>query len=301
MIAGFALTTGIAGSLLDPFSPSRRVAVSCAVSLSAVLLTCLAMFGLEGSAMVHRVRDTPNNATHAPAGRFRDALMQVWSEPAARRFTLFVFTSMFAYSAQDLILEPFAGSALGFTPGESTRLSGTQHGGVLLGMVAAALAGRGNNGRRFGSLRSWQVGGCLVSAVALLGLVAAGVLGSVWPFRANVFLLGVANGAFSIAAIAAMMKLASEGRESREGIRMGLWGAAQAVAFGVGGLVGTGASDLARAFIGTPGLASAAVFAAEATLFVVAAVLAAKVGGERVEPACRPVPRNVGHAGLEAR
>ncbi len=43
---------------------------------------------------------------------------------------------------------------------------------------------------------------------------------------------------------------------------MGLWGAAQALAFGLGGLLGTGASDLARAAFGGPALAYAAVFAA---------------------------------------
>ena len=278
MIAGFAVTAGVAGSLLDPYSPMRLVAVAGAVSVMAFVLTCGAMFRLEGEGRAPQPIALPEAAQGAVArGSFRQALAEVWAEPAARRFTLFVFISMLAYSAQDLILEPFAGSALGFTPGESTRLSGTQHGGVLLGMIAAALAGRGAGERRFGSLQTWQIGGCLVSALAMLGLVAAGVVGPAWPFKANVFILGIANGAFSIAAIAAMMQLAGEGRRSREGVRMGMWGAAQAVAFGLGGLVGTAASDLARALIGSPGAAYGAVFAGEAVLFVVAAVLAAKV------------------------
>ena len=42
-----------------------------------------------------------------------EALRQVWGESDARRFTIFVFVSMLAYSAQDLILEPFAGLAFG--------------------------------------------------------------------------------------------------------------------------------------------------------------------------------------------
>jgi hypothetical protein len=79
-----------------------------------------------------------------------------------------------------------------------------------------------------------------------------------------VFALGVANGAFSIGAIGSMMRLANEGHGSREGVRMGLWGAAQAIAFGLGGLVGTGASDLARHLIASPGTAYAFVFALEA-------------------------------------
>ncbi|RYY94923.1 MAG: MFS transporter [Comamonadaceae bacterium] len=297
MIAGFAVTAGLAGSLLDPYSPARLVGVTAAVSAAALLVTCLAMHGVEGSAAE---RSASATAPAPEPTRFFAALAEAWAEPDARRFTVFVFVSMLAYSAQDLILEPFAGTALGFTPSESTRLSGVQHGGVLLGMIAAALAGR----RRFGSLRAWQIGGCLLSALALLGLVAAGVLGPAWPFKLNVFVLGAANGAFSIAAIAAMMKLAGEGRSARAGVRMGMWGAAQAIAFGLGGLAGTAASDLARLFIGTPSMAYAAVFAGEAVLFVVAAAMAVKVGHAAAsarQPAPTPMSMNAGTPGMEAR
>jgi BCD family chlorophyll transporter-like MFS transporter len=216
---------------------------------------------------------------------------QVWQDAEARRFTIFVFVSMLAYSSQDLILEPFAGSVFGYTPGQSTQLSGVQHAGVLLGMVLVAVAGSGALGRllarigvrhgfeRLGSLRQWTVGGCLASATALAGLVTAGLSGGVWPLAATVFLMGAANGAFSIAAIGSMMTLASQGQSSREGVRMGLWGAAQAVAFGLGGVVGTAASDVSRWLIGATGPAYAAVFALEAVLFVLAARLAARCIG----------------------
>lgn len=282
MIVGFAVTAGVAGKLLDPYSPQRLVAVTSAVSVIAMVVTVLATWRLEGAV----APATAPIAESRPS--FREALEQVWAEPVARRFTIFVFISMLAYSAQDLILEPFAGSVFGFTPGESTGLSGVQHGGVLLGMLAAALAGRG---RRFGSLRAWQIGGCLMSALMLMGLVAAAFVGAAWPFKATVFALGAANGAFSIAAIASMMRLANDGRHAREGVRMGLWGAAQAVAFGMGGLVGTGASDLARWAIGTPAMAYAAVFAFEAALFVLAALLAARLNGGR-SPAARTKTRS---------
>jgi BCD family chlorophyll transporter-like MFS transporter len=282
MIVGFALTAGIAGKLLDPYSPQRLVVVTGAVSALAVLVSLLATWRLEGHAK-------PLVVTAAPELKpsFAEALAQVWAEPVARRFTIFVFISMLAYSAQDLILEPFAGTVFGFTPGESTSLSGVQHGGVLLGMLAAAFAGRE---RRFGSLRAWQVGGCLMSALMLAGLVMAAMVGPAWPFKATVFALGAANGAFSIAAIASMMRLAHEGRHAREGVRMGLWGAAQAVAFGVGGLVGTAASDLARWLIGSPAMAYASVFALEALLFVLAAALAMRLSGPS-----QPATRAAGH------
>jgi BCD family chlorophyll transporter-like MFS transporter len=276
MIVGFAVTAGVAGKFLDPYTPARLMMVSGTVSLVAVVVTALALWGLEGD----------GRAATAPAKvkpDFMAVLAQVWTEPDARRFTLFVFVSMLAYSTQDLILEPFAGAVFGFSPGATTQLSGVQHGGTLAGMLLAALAGRRVAGARLGSLKAWTVGGCIASGIALLGLVLAGALAPHWPLRANVFLLGVANGAFSIAAIGSMMRLAGgsvhSSRQAREGTRMGLWGAAQAIGFALGGLFGAVASDIARWLIGSQALAYASVFAVEAGMFVAAAWLASKVGG----------------------
>ena len=128
--------------------------------------------------------------------------------------------------------------------------------------------------RAIGSLRGWTVGGCLASGLAMAGLALAGLVGSDWPLKTNVFLLGVANGAFSIGAIGSMMRMAGEGRSSREGVRMGLWGAAQALAFGIGGLLGTLASDIAHWLLAAPGSAYASVFALESCMFFVSAALA---------------------------
>jgi BCD family chlorophyll transporter-like MFS transporter len=144
-------------------------------------------------------------------------------------------------------------------------------------MVCVALAGTAIGGPRWGSMRFWTIGGCIASAVALLMVAVSGFHGAAAPLRACVFALGVANGAFAVAAIGSMMNLVDAGRESREGVRMGLWGAAQAIAFGLGSFLGTMASDVARYFMRSPVDAYAAVFAGEALLFLVSAALAAQV------------------------
>jgi BCD family chlorophyll transporter-like MFS transporter len=135
-----------------------------------------------------------------------------------------------------------------------------------------------------------MVGGCLVSALATVGLVSS-ALSADWPLKANVVFLGVANGAFSIAAIATMMRLAGEGADGsgrgREGTRMGLWGAAQAAAFGLGGLLGTAASDLAHALLGEQRTAYAAVFGMQALMFAVSAAVASRL---RTGPATQRAP-----------
>lgn len=268
MIVGIILTAGIGGALLDPFSFGRLVAVTAGVGTVAMAL-CL--FAVAGNEPWEAASPAPAGEA-GPAPSFREAFAQVWEEEGARRFAFFIFVSMLAYSAQDLILEPFAGSVFGLTPGESTQVAGVQHGGVLLGMVAGALLAR-----RFGSLAQWAAGGCAASAAAFAALVAASFGGSVGTMKGVVFVLGVANGAFAVGAIGAMMGMMHEGRGARAGLRMGFWGAAQALAYGLGGFAGAAGSDVARWAFGGPAAGYATVFAAEAGLFLAAAVLVARI------------------------
>jgi MFS transporter, BCD family, chlorophyll transporter len=273
MIMGFALTAITVGKLLDPYTPERLIELCSMLSVCVVLITAACLWRLEGHV------DSASTASdeRMTAEKFKQALHRVWGEAQARTFTIFVFLSMLAYSAQDLILEPFAGSIFGMTPGETTQLSGLHHSAVLCGMLCVAMVGGKKVAGRLGSIQSWMVGGCALSALAMLGLTLGGVTGA-WPLKANVFVLGVANGVFSIAAIATMMRLATAEGESRAGTRMGLWGAAQALAFGLGGLLGTAASDLARWLIASPGAAYASVFALEALMFLGSAWCAIQVG-----------------------
>ncbi|MDO9383910.1 MAG: BCD family MFS transporter [Hyphomicrobiaceae bacterium] len=273
MIAGIVVTSKTVGAVLDPFSFGRLVAVTASVCAIALLLTILAIWQLEGGATTA----APKRESVADAPPFSQALAQVWSETESRRFALFVFVAMLAYNAQDLILEPFAGLVFGLTPGETTSLSGVQHQGVFMGMLAAGSIGSYFAGSRIGSMRGWTIWGCAASAVALIGLSLVGLSGAGPLLKPAVFALGAANGAFAVAAIGSMMTLAGTGQKSREGTRMGLWGAAQAMAFGLGGLAGTLGVDIARLAFEDPAKSYGIVFAAEGLLFLVAAMLAARL------------------------
>ena len=279
MIAGFIVTAAVAGHMLAPFSPERLVLTATVIAGGALAVSIAALLGLEPHPAA-----TPGPANAQAKVAFGPALREVWSEPEARRFTLFVFFSMLAYSAQELILEPFAGSVFALPPAESAKLAGLQHTGLLGGMILVAVLGSLVGGPRLGSMRLWTTGGCVASALAALALAGVGSSETLSALRVGVVTLGIANGAFSIAAVAGMMQLAGHGRPGREGVRMGLWGAAQAVAFACGGLVGTGVSDLARHVLGSPSLAYAATFAGEALLFCLAAGLALRAFPRSAEP-----------------
>ncbi len=263
MIFGIAVTAGVVGSMLDPYSHALLLRIVLVVTLGAVVMTCLAVWGIEAR-VVARAEPEPMP--------FREGLAEIWAETRARNFTIFVFLSMTAYFMQELILEPYAGLVFAFTPGQSTSLSGAQNGGVFVGMLVVGIAA---TGFRIGHLRHWVVAGCVGSAFALTIISVIGIL-SIAVLTPAVVLLGFFNGMFAVAAIGSMMALASQGRDAREGTRMGLWGAAQAIAAGFGGLVGAALVDVLRHLTDTAP-AFGAVFILEAVLFIAAALMAMRI------------------------
>ena len=269
MIFGIAMTAGISGQFLDPYTPLRLMQVVAVVTLGAFVLTCVAVRGIEAQVVAQ---------PEAESAPFMEGLREIWAEPKARMFTLFVFLSMTAYFMQELILEPYSGLVFGFTPGQSTTLSGAQNGGVFLGMVVVGVAG---TALKLLSLRAWVVIGCIGSAAALIGVSTLGQIGPGVPLLPAVIGLGFFNGMFAVAAIGSMMALAGEGRTAREGTRMGLWGAAQAIAAGFGGLAGAGLVDLAR-LVTDDSSAFGAVFTFEALLYLAAALMALRVMEGRI-------------------
>jgi MFS transporter, BCD family, chlorophyll transporter len=278
MIFGIAVTSGVIGAMLDPYSPARLMAIVGVVTVGAVVLTTLAILGIERRVIPARMPDeTP----------LRQGLAEVWAEKRTRVFTLFIFLSMTAFFLQELILEPYAGLVFAFSPGASTSLSGAQHGGMFIGMLAVGIA---VSGLKIGSLRAWVTGGCLGSALMLAVIAALGQL-QIGLLTPAVAVLGVFSGMFAIASIGAMMQLAGQGREGREGTRMGVWGASQAIAQGLGGFAGAALVDALRLSESTAD-AFGIVFALEALLFVAAGLMAWRIidGGRLRATATRLVP-----------
>ena len=277
MIAGIAITAGATGVMLDPYSHTLLIKIVTIISAGALALTVIAMWKVE----LYQSKSIPKQETS-----FIKGISEIWSEPKARNFAIFVFLSMTAYFMQELILEPYAGLVFGFTPGESTSLSGLQNGGVFLGMLCVGIVCTGLN---LGSLKIWIVSGCVGSAVSLLGIAVLGMGAPAQYLSIAVVCLGFFNGMFAVAAIGSMMSLAGQGRNSREGTRMGIWGAAQAIAAGFGGLLGAVSVDLMKLVSETKATAYGSVFLLEAAIFLVSAIMATKIMSERaISPAMVP-------------
>lgn len=276
MVMGIIVTSVITGIVLEPYTHLRLVEVTAATGVVAFCIAWLSVLGIERKPTVASA-----GAANAPSGRFSHSLREVWRDGEARLFTLFIAMSMLAYSTQDLILEPFAGILFGMTPGQSTQLSGMQHAGVFAGMAIVGLGGFFFSRRVPGLARLFIIIGCLGSAVALALLCLAATVAPHWPLSPHIFALGFANGMFAVAAIGTMMQLATHGRTGNAGMRMGVWGAAQAISFGLGGLLGSVALDIGRAVTGDDGSAFGTVFALESLLFLASAIVALRIGRQR--------------------
>lgn len=256
LIAGAIIASVGTGIMLEPYSATRLVSVVAVVCLIAFVLCLIATWNVETHAPgVHVDTGTP----------FFEGLSKTWNDPVARKFTGFVFLSILAFYLSELIFEPFAGHIHGLNPEDSTKLSGGKDGAALLGMVGAGILshfGRGN-------LRFWAVLGCVLSAAGLVGF-ATGL-----PLVPSTIVLGFGNGLFVVGAVGSMMQLATAHAKAT-GMRMGVFGAAQAVAAGLAGIVATGMLDLTRLIL-PDSIAYGVVFMLEAILFIIAAIVAARV------------------------
>lgn len=275
MIAGFAVTSALVGQFLDPFSPRRLLMVTTTSAAIACFIAAAALWRIDAPG-ARAVPAIPVSGRRP----FAQALGEVWSNPRSRRFTLFVFVSMLAYSAQELLLEPFAGLIFGYSIGASARLSGLWHGAAFAGMVAVGILCAGERSRW---LRACTVGGCCACAGALLALAWVALMGPSSRLPSIIVALGIANGVFAVSAIGSMMQLAHRGAAGSAGVRLGLWGGAQAVAFALGGLIATTLVDSSRHLFGSPAAAFAAVFFGQSCLFFWAAWFArqAAAAGQR--------------------
>ena len=264
MIFGIAVTAGVVGVLLNPYSIELLLRIVAGLTVLTLIVSIISTWKIENS--LDKVRR--KGVEKVP---LLEELKSLWEHSKTRNFTIFVFLSMTAYFMQELILEPYAGIVFQYTPSETTSLSGMQNGGVFIGMLTVGILA---TALKLGTLKSWVQAGCFGSCLMLIAIMLLGQFNSSFPLEFAVIGLGFFNGMFAVAAIGSMMSLAGSGSKSREGTRMGLWGAAQAIAAGFGGLLGTILVDLLQMVNLSPVNAYGMVFSLEASLFVLAALLA---------------------------
>lgn len=189
------------------------------VGALVVGLTVLAVWGQEPARREDRA---PVAEDYIP---FRRAIRDIASISQARLFFVFMILATIFLFLQQAVLEPYGGEVLGMNVKQTTAFNAM----MTLGILAGIVGGGRPWSDQFGPVRlaRW---GIITSAVgfALLGWAAA--IGSAPASWITLFLIGLGNGAFSVAGLSLMMGMA---RGVYTALFMGAWTVAHALAEGL--------------------------------------------------------------------
>ncbi|MGE0311921.1 MAG: MFS transporter [Lautropia sp.] len=222
LLLGMVISAVVFGLLLANFSPLRLIQVIQGAAVATVVLNVVALWKQEA-----RVPCTAAQVAE-PRPRFGERLSSLFAlgAGAPRRLMLTVALGTAGLSMQDILLEPYGAQVMGMGVGATTMLTALQAAGMLAGFaLSARMLGRGFDAHR------------LAAVGALLGLVAFSLLTFSAPLRAGsllvaaAFMIGAGAGLFSVGTLTATMAL-DAGHEN--GLALGVWGAVQATAAGVG-------------------------------------------------------------------
>ncbi len=229
LLVGMFVSATLLGALLDSFSPMRLIQVIQGVAACTMVLNLVATWKQEA-------RNPQLTRPDRERIEFRKAWQVFRRQTAARRLLVAVALGTLGFSMQDILLEPYGAEVLGLAVGETTRLTAVMVLGTLLAFALAAGAlQKGANEYRLAGVS------VLVGIAAFSCVIFAAPLESAVLFVSGTFLIGLGTGLFTLAMLFAVMHHAGE---DQTGFALGLWGAVQATALGVGLALGGLLRDL---------------------------------------------------------
>jgi BCD family chlorophyll transporter-like MFS transporter len=273
-MVGSALVFSVA---LANFDQILLIKILQAAAVATVILNGIALWKQEA-------RNPTLTCPDGPRPAFRDAWSTLKRQPGMQRFLLAVGVGTLAFSMQDILLEPYGAKVLGLSVSATTLLTALLASGALAAFsYAARTLTRGADPHRLAAT------GVLVGIVAFTLVILSAPMQSSILFWIGTALIGFGGGLFAISTLTAAMSMAGE---SENGIALGVWGAVQATAIGVGIASGGGLRDIADSFASQglfgpsltgPAVAYAAVYHVEVVLLFVTLAIAG--------PLARPLQR----------
>ncbi len=289
LLAGTMVSAFVFGAMLREFTPARLVQVLQAAALATMALNTIALWKQEA-----RRPQRGAQAAAAPRPEFGAAWRAHVQSDGTRPRLMAIALGTLAFGMQDVLLEPYGGQVLGMGVGATTWLTAALAAGGLAGFsIASAVLSRG--GDPAGSFR-WHADpahvaliGAAVGVPAFAAVIAASSLGAVLLFASGVFFIGLGAGLFGHGTLTLTMNRAPK---EQAGLALGVWGAVQATAAGVGVALGGMGRDAVHALAmsgvfgeawATPAAGYAAIYAIEIVLLC--ATVAAMAALLRSDPA----------------
>ena len=248
LLVGMLISSLVLGRILTDFTETQLVGVIQGTAVVTLVLNVVALWKQE-------VRQPGRN--HATDEENRDFAVR-WTDftaaPGTRRLLTAVALGAAGFGMQDILLEPYGGQVLGLAVGQTTALTALASMGTLIGLSLAAQAlALGKDPARLAGY------GALVGIFAFALVVFSAPLASVALLCLGTTGIGFGSGLFAVCTLTAAMSLAEVGGS---GLALGVWGAVQATAAGVGillsGAIRDGVGAMAMAGRLGPGLVSPA-------------------------------------------
>jgi len=218
LLVGTLVSALVFGALLSDFTQIRLIQVVQGAAMVTIVLNCIALWKQESR--------RPTDHLRTPRPSFVDAWRGFDRAVRGKRFLVAVSLGTMAFAMQEILLEPYGGEILGLSVGATTFLTAILAiGGLAAFVLAARVLDRGTHPMRLASL------GALVGIAAFSLVIFAEPLASATLFRAGTLLIGFGGGLFAVGTLAMAMAMA---RGEHAGLSLGVWGAAQATAAGVG-------------------------------------------------------------------
>ena len=220
LLLGTILSALIFGAFLETFNPVRLVQAIQASAVATLLLNGIALWKQEA------LRRPALDATRTEEPNFSMAFATYMKGPFALRCLIVVGLGTMAFGMQDVLLEPYGGEVLKLTVSATTYLTATLAIGGLFGFgYASRVLSRGVDPFRM------CFAGAAIGVAAFVAVIASAELAMPILFRTGVFFLGLGGGLFSHGTLTSTMNFAPKGQA---GLALGVWGAVQATAAGIG-------------------------------------------------------------------
>ena len=256
ILAGVALGVVV----LDHFSPARLVALFVGMAAILLVLTLVAVWGLERPGAARPSEE---------AASLSEAVGVLTHDRQARVFFAFLFSAILFLFLQQAVLEPFGGDVFAMSVRQTTAFNGSQMVGVLAGMGLGGVW----LAKRLGT-RPTAALGLIIGAGGFALLTLAAGAGQAALVHPAILVLGLGMGLFNVGGLSLMMGMAAAGRV---GLYMGAWTLAQALANGIATIGGGLLHDGTLRLLGSERGAYASVFAVEAAGLLATLALLARI------------------------
>jgi BCD family chlorophyll transporter-like MFS transporter len=261
MITSVIVTAIVVGRALEPYSEERLFTVFLETGSVALVLALVGLVGLES-------RRATITTQQSRAGQMA-AIRAVLSNPQARIFFVYLIMLLAAILGQDVLLEPFGAQVFGMSVKETTQLTAMWGGATLSALLlyGAVLS------RWISKKRGAMIGGS-IAATGFLLIALSGMTAIEAMFFPGIVLLGFGTGIATTTNLALMLDMTTA---EQVGLFIGAWGVADAMARGVGTLLGGVMRDVIAHMSGSAVSGYVSVFLIEALLLGVSLVLLQRI------------------------